>query len=94
MAFTSLASVASQSLSTAEQPFERQHATRDVEPISRQGMSSGEPDFKQLGNEEFRNGAYLKAAALYTKGLKLYPGNAVLLRSVPDELACAYVCGS
>ena len=53
------------------------------EPASRQGMSSGEPDFKQLGNEEFRKGAYLKAAALYTKGLKLDPGNAVLLRSVP-----------
>ena len=49
-------------------------------------MSSGEPDFKQLGNAEFRKGAFLKAAALYTKGLKLDPGNAVLLRSVP---ACA-----
>ena len=45
-------------------------------------MSSGEPNFKQLGNEEFRKGAYLKAAALYTRGLKLDPGNAVLLRSV------------
>ena len=55
-------------------------------------MSSGEPDFKQLGNEEFRKGAYLKAAALYTKGLKLDPGNAVLLRSVPDKLACLCVC--
>ena len=55
-------------------------------------MSSGEPDFKQLGNEEFRKGAYLKAAALYTKGLKLDPGNAVLLRSVPDELACECIC--
>ncbi|KAK9840933.1 hypothetical protein WJX81_001084 [Elliptochloris bilobata] len=42
-------------------------------------MSSCEPDFKQLGNTEFRNGAYLKAAALYTRGLKADPGNAVLL---------------
>ena len=48
---------------------------------------ANKPNFKQLGNEEFRKGAYLKAAALYTKGLKLDPGNAVLLRSVPDR-AC------
>ena len=41
---------------------------------------------KEQGNEEFRRENYLKAAALYTKGLKEDPGNAVLLRSHSVQL--------
>ena len=43
-------------------------------------MSSSESDFKELGNLEYKKGAYLKAAAIYTRGLKADPSNAVLLR--------------
>ncbi|KAL4452164.1 hypothetical protein ABPG75_007826 [Micractinium tetrahymenae] len=35
-------------------------------------------DFKEKGNVEYRAGRFLKAAALYTQGLKADPGNAVL----------------
>jgi Flp pilus assembly protein TadD len=35
---------------------------------------------KDQGNEEFRQGNYLKAAALYTKAIKEEPQNAVLYR--------------
>ena len=36
--------------------------------------------FKDLGNEEYKKGNWLKAAALYTKGIKEDPENAVLFR--------------
>lgn len=36
--------------------------------------------FKDKGNAEYREGRFLKAAALYTQGLKADPGNAVLYR--------------
>lgn len=36
--------------------------------------------FKDQGNVEHRSGNHLKAAALYTQGLKADPGNAVLFR--------------
>eukprot|EP00884_Botryococcus_braunii_P016906 jgi/Botrbrau1/389/Bobra.110_2s0044.1 len=40
--------------------------------------TSSVPDWKSEGNKEFRNKNYLKAAALYTKGIKADPSNAVL----------------
>lgn len=36
--------------------------------------------FKDQGNEEYKKGNWLKAAALYTKGIKEDPDNAVLYR--------------
>ena len=36
--------------------------------------------FKDLGNEEYKKGNWLKAAAMYTKGIKEEPENAVLYR--------------
>ena len=36
---------------------------------------------KDEGNTEFRQGNWLKAAALYTKAIKADPANAVLYRS-------------
>ena len=36
---------------------------------------------KDEGNAEFRQGNWLKAAALYTKAIKADPANAVLYRS-------------
>ena len=36
--------------------------------------------WKDQGNAEYKAGNWLKAAALYSKGLKEDPGNAVLLR--------------
>ena len=36
--------------------------------------------FKDLGNEEYKSGNWLKAAAMYTKGIKEDPDNAVLYR--------------
>jgi hypothetical protein len=38
------------------------------------------PDWKSEGNLEYRNKNYLKAAALYTKGIKADPTNAILYR--------------
>ena len=40
----------------------------------------GDLSWKDQGNKEFKAGNWLKAAALYTKGLKDSPGDAVLLR--------------
>lgn len=37
-------------------------------------------EYKEQGNAEYRNGRFLKAAALYTQALKLDPANAVLYR--------------
>lgn len=42
--------------------------------------SSSGTDWKAEGNAEFRSKNYLKAAALYTRGLKADPTNAVLYR--------------
>lgn len=42
--------------------------------------SSSSTDWKAEGNVEFRKKNYLKAAALYTKGIKADPTNAVLYR--------------
>ena len=36
--------------------------------------------FKDQGNEEYKRGNWLKAAAMYTKGIKEDPENAVLYR--------------
>ena len=35
---------------------------------------------KDQGNEQFKAGSYLKAAALYTQAIKLDPDNAALYR--------------
>lgn len=35
---------------------------------------------KDQGNSDFKKGNYLKAAAAYTKGIKLEPENAVFYR--------------
>jgi hypothetical protein len=35
---------------------------------------------KDQGNEQFKSGSYLKAAALYTQAIKLDPDNATLYR--------------
>jgi hypothetical protein len=43
-------------------------------------MSTVVVQLKEQGNEEFRQGNYLKAAAIYTKAIKQEPGNAVLYR--------------
>ena len=43
--------------------------------------------FKDLGNEEYKSGNWLKAAAMYTKGIKEDPDNAVLYRW-DDHLPC------
>jgi hypothetical protein len=42
--------------------------------------SGDEPDWKSEGNKEFKAGNYLKAGALYSKGLKADPTNAILFR--------------
>jgi hypothetical protein len=42
--------------------------------------SSAAEQLKEQGNAEHRNGNYLKAAALYTQGIKLQADNAVLYR--------------
>ena len=38
---------------------------------------------KDQGNEQFKAGSYLKAAALYTQAIKLDPDNATLYRFLP-----------
>jgi len=53
--------------------------------------------FKDLGNEEYKKGNWLKAAALYTKGIKEDPENAVLYgyegqQIVPTHLIVAVPC--
>lgn len=35
--------------------------------------------FREQGNNEYRSGNYLRAAALYSRGIKEEPGNATLL---------------
>lgn len=37
-------------------------------------------DLREQGNEAFRNGDFLKAAAAYTRALKADPNSAVLYR--------------
>lgn len=45
------------------------------------GMSEANAqELKDQGNSEFKKGNYLKAAAAYTKGIKLDPENAVFYR--------------
>ena len=43
-------------------------------------MSEKSPTLKDQGNEEFKQGSWLKAAATYTKAIKEDPKNAVLYR--------------
>lgn len=45
---------------------------------------------KDQGNENFKAGNYLKAAALYTHAIKLEPSNQILYRyaSLPSEFHC------
>ena len=38
--------------------------------------------YKDQGNEEYKKGNWLKAAALYTKGIKQDPENALLYRCI------------
>jgi Flp pilus assembly protein TadD len=37
-------------------------------------------ELREQGNDAFRSGDFLKAAAAYTRALKVDPGNAVLYR--------------
>ena len=46
--------------------------------------------YKDQGNVEYKKGNWLKAAALYTKGIKEDPENAVLSQvHKPCAIACA-----
>ena len=45
-----------------------------------------EKSLKDKGNEFFKAGNYLKAAALYTQAIKLDPSNATLYRHVFPRL--------
>ena len=47
--------------------------------------------YKDQGNEEYKKGNWLKAAALYTKGIKEDPENAILYRyasPMPSHVLC------
>lgn len=44
------------------------------------GGGGGEMSLKDKGNEFFKAGNYLKAAALYTQAIKLDPSNPTLYR--------------
>ena len=44
------------------------------------GGGGGETSLKDKGNEFFKAGNYLKAAALYTQAIKLDPSNPTLYR--------------
>lgn len=55
-------------------------AERGVESGSNGGEA--EKSLKEKGNEFFKAGNYLKAAALYTQAIKLDPSNATLYRHV------------
>lgn len=48
-----------------------------------EGIAS--PSYRELGNSEYKAGNYLKAAALYTKGLKEEPSSAVLYRCLTSH---------
>ncbi|KAL4426110.1 hypothetical protein ABPG77_002696 [Micractinium sp. CCAP 211/92] len=60
-------------------------SSQEAPPLGPSGGNSAAPDaaavaedFKDKGNIEYRAGRFLKAAALYTQGLKADPTNAVL----------------
>ena len=49
--------------------------------------------YQDQGNEEYKKGNWLKAAALYTKGIKEDPENAILYRCttpVPSHVQWLY----
>jgi tetratricopeptide (TPR) repeat protein len=46
---------------------------------------------KDQGNEQFKSGSYLKAAALYTQAIKLDPDNAALYRYLAHGLLPAHL---
>lgn len=48
--------------------------------MAEKGVETGEKSLKEKGNEFFKAGNYLKAAALYTQAIKLDPSNATLYR--------------
>lgn len=48
--------------------------------VSSSGGVGGEMSLKDKGNEFFKAGNYLKAAALYTQAIKLDPSNPTLYR--------------
>lgn len=60
----------------------------EAETGSATGNSGGgpEPSLKDKGNEFFKAGNYLKAAALYTQAIKLDPSNHALYRYIPLSL--------
>ena len=77
----------------AAEPAAQQGAACPAEPppaaAAAGAAPSGGPDgggstspacYKALGNEEFRNGRFLKAAALFTQGIKQDPESAALYR--------------
>lgn len=47
------------------------------------GPPAASAALKDQGNEQFKAGSYLKAAALYTQAIKLDPDNATLYRFLP-----------
>lgn len=49
-------------------------------PVDVPATATAAEEFKEKGNAEYRSGRYLKAAALYTQGIKADPSNAVLYR--------------
>lgn len=62
----------------------------EAETGSATGNSGGvpEPSLKDKGNEFFKAGNYLKAAALYTQAIKLDPSNHALYRYIPLFFLC------
>lgn len=59
------------------------------------GNSGGgaEASLKDKGNEFFKAGNYLKAAALYTQAIKLDPSNPALYRYIPLSLSFLFLLG-
>uniref|UniRef100_M1ACQ4 Heat shock protein 70 (HSP70)-interacting protein n=1 Tax=Solanum tuberosum TaxID=4113 RepID=M1ACQ4_SOLTU len=49
--------------------------------------AKSETSLKDQGNEFFKAGNYLKAAALYTQAIKKDPSNATLYRSIEEHLS-------
>jgi tetratricopeptide (TPR) repeat protein len=49
---------------------------------------------KDQGNEQFKAGSYLKAAALYTQAIKLDPDNAALYRYLTSSSPAPLVRGT
>ena len=59
-----------------------------VEEVSEGFMGEAALSLKDQGNEEFKLGNWLKAAAIYTKAIKQDPGNAVVYRQVFSSFSC------